>query len=118
MNKLMVDVLGYKTYATHGTDWGCALAYNLYDLFPVNVRASHFVFLPFYPLNAAQLAAENITLSPLEQFEVERFETWAATGGAYFQEMATEPNTIGLALYDNPVGQLSWIGQKFISCEF
>lgn len=29
-----------------------------------------------------------------------------------------QPNDIGLALYDNPVGQLAWIGEKFIICEF
>jgi hypothetical protein len=28
-----------------------------------------------------------------------------------------QANTIGLALYDNPVGQLAWIGEKFVNCE-
>jgi hypothetical protein len=28
-----------------------------------------------------------------------------------------QPNTIGLALYDNPMGQLAWIAEKFILCE-
>ncbi|KAF8597879.1 alpha/beta-hydrolase, partial [Ceratobasidium sp. AG-I] len=26
----------------------------------------------------------------------------------------TRPATIGLALYDNPIGQLAWIGEKFL----
>lgn len=29
----------------------------------------------------------------------------------------TQPNTIGLSLFDNPVGQLAWIGEKMILCE-
>lgn len=29
-----------------------------------------------------------------------------------------QPNTIGLALYDNPVGQLAWMGEKSIECKF
>lgn len=29
----------------------------------------------------------------------------------------TQPNTIGLALYDNPVGQLAYMGEKFLNCE-
>lgn len=28
-----------------------------------------------------------------------------------------QPNTIGLALQDNPLGQLAWIGDQFISCK-
>jgi hypothetical protein len=29
-----------------------------------------------------------------------------------------QPNTIGLALYDNPVGQLAWIAEKIIECAY
>lgn len=29
-----------------------------------------------------------------------------------------QPNTIGLALNDNPLGQLAWIGEKFLECSF
>ena len=29
-----------------------------------------------------------------------------------------QPDTIGLALYDNPLGQLAWMGEKFIACTF
>lgn len=32
-------------------------------------------------------------------------------------DSSIQPNTIGLALYDNPVGQLSWIGEKLINCK-
>lgn len=31
--------------------------------------------------------------------------------------IAIQPNTIGYALYDSPVGQLSWIGQKLLNCK-
>ncbi|KAH7413866.1 Alpha/Beta hydrolase protein [Phaeosphaeria sp. MPI-PUGE-AT-0046c] len=114
MNTLMVDVLGYSKYAVHGTDWGSAVAWSLYDRFSIHVRASHFAFLPFMPMRSANLAALNITLDALETFEVARNEEWSTTGNGYFLEQSTEPNTIGLALYDNPVGQLAWIGSKII----
>jgi hypothetical protein len=116
-NTLMVDVMGYKTYAVHGTDWGSGAAYSMYDQFSTHVRASHFAFLPFFPLDVDQLAARNISLSPLEQFEEGGLTTWVTKGQAYFQELSTEPNTIGLALYDNPVGQLAFIGHKIIICK-
>jgi pimeloyl-ACP methyl ester carboxylesterase len=114
MNTLMVDVLGYDKYAVHGTDWGSGVAYSAYNQFSSHVRASHFAFLPFYPVDAEGLAALNITLDSLETFEAEWMKAWATTGNGYFIEQTTEPNTIGLALYDNPVGQLAWIGSKFI----
>ncbi|KAH7260663.1 Alpha/Beta hydrolase protein [Fusarium redolens] len=113
-NTLMTKVLGYSKYATYGTDWGSGVSYSLYASFNTSVRAGHFSFLPFYPLNLTQLAAENISLSSLEEFEVLRLQDWSATGNGYFLEQSTEPNAIGFALYDNPVGQLSWIGGKFI----
>ncbi|KAL6835728.1 Alpha/Beta hydrolase protein [Trichoderma sp. SZMC 28015] len=114
-NTLMTDVLGYKKYATHGTDWGCATAYNLYDSYNSTVRATHLASLPFVPLTPDQLAAEGIKLDALETFEEESFVEWSTNGYAYFQQETTKPNTIGLALYDNPVGQLAYMGEKFLN---
>ena len=90
-NTLMTSVLGYKTYATHGTDWGADVAYSLYDNFNSTVRAGHFAFIPFYPLTWDQLAAENISLNTeLERFEEERFAEWSTTGNGYFIEQTTK----------------------------
>ncbi|KAJ4323529.1 hypothetical protein N0V84_004269 [Fusarium piperis] len=97
-NTLMTEILGYKKFAVHGTDLGAPVAYHLYDAFNTTTRAAHFVFLPYYPLTPDELMARNITLSPEEEFAEQNF-----------------PNTIGLALYDNPIGQLAWIGEKFVN---
>ncbi|KAG5746814.1 hypothetical protein H9Q70_010488 [Fusarium xylarioides] len=101
-NTLMTKVLGYPKYAAYGTDWGSRVAYSLYANFNTSVRLVHLSFLPFVPLYRAQLAAEGI-------------EEWATTGNVYYMEQATKPNTIGLALYDNPVGQLSWLVENLIA---
>ncbi|KAK9318857.1 Alpha/Beta hydrolase protein [Lipomyces orientalis] len=114
LNTLMTKVLGYQTYAVHGTDWGCAVAYELYGQFNTTVRAAHLNFLPFVPPNLEQLAALNITLSGAEVDEEKRSLDWQGAGSGYFAEQTTKPNTIGLALYDNPIGQLTWIAEKFI----
>ncbi|PKK44349.1 hypothetical protein CI102_10297 [Trichoderma harzianum] len=89
-NKLMTEVLGYKTYAVHRTDWGCVVGYDLYDRFNKTVRAIHLSFLPFTPLDTEQLAAANITLSPREVVQENRYLEWASTGNAYFSEQATK----------------------------
>ncbi|KAJ7239609.1 Alpha/Beta hydrolase protein [Mycena haematopus] len=105
-NTLMTEVLGYSTYTIHGTDWGSAVAYSLYSSFNTTVRAAHFVFLPFSPPSAEELAENNITLSALQEVTEQRQANFTY---GYLTEQSTKPNDIGLALYDNPVGQLAWI---------
>ncbi|KAJ7162091.1 Alpha/Beta hydrolase protein [Mycena filopes] len=112
-NTLMTDVLGYKTYALYGTDWGSVVGYSLYSSFNTTVRAAHFVFLPFLPPSAEDIAANNITLSDVQEVAEQQAIIWATSGHGYFTEQSTKPNDIGLALYDSPVGQLAWIGGKF-----
>ncbi|KAJ7301974.1 Alpha/Beta hydrolase protein [Mycena albidolilacea] len=111
-NTLMTDVLGYSTYAVHGTDWGSVVAYSLYSSFNTTVRAAHFVFLPFLPPSAEDIAANNITLSDIQKVTEHRVIEFNAIGNGYLIEQRTKPNDIGLALYDNPVGQLAWIAGK------
>ncbi|KAJ7761030.1 Alpha/Beta hydrolase protein [Mycena metata] len=112
-NTLMTEVLGYPTYVVHGTDWGSAVAYSLYSSFNTTVRAAHFVFLPFLPPSAEEIAVNNITLSDIQKIALQQTTDWSTTGNGYFLEQTTKPNDIGLALYDNPVGQLAWIGGKY-----
>ncbi|KAI1146801.1 Alpha/Beta hydrolase protein [Nemania diffusa] len=113
-NTLMTQVLGYERYAVHGTDWGSDIGYSMYDEFNTTARALHLNFLPFAPPTPADIAASNITLLAGELVSEQRNVDWEAAGTGYFIEQSTKPNTIGLALYDNPVGQLAWIGEKFI----
>jgi len=112
-NTLMTEVLGYSTYTVHGTDWGGAVGYSLYGSFKTTVRAAHFVFLPFIPPSAQEIAQNNITLSNVQKVAEQVSIEWSTTGNGYFIEQTTKPNDIGLALHDNPVGQLAWIGGKF-----
>ncbi|KAJ7451135.1 Alpha/Beta hydrolase protein [Mycena latifolia] len=109
-NTLMVDVLGYPKYALHATDWGADVGYDLYKSYNASVRAAHFVFLPFNPPSPQDIADNNITLSEIAKVTLQRTVDWTTTGNAYFMEQTFKPNDIGLALYDNPVGQLAWIG--------
>ncbi|KAI1118290.1 alpha/beta-hydrolase [Nemania sp. NC0429] len=113
-NKLMTQALGYQHYAVHGSDWGSAVAYSQYEQFNTTVRAAHLNFLPFNPPTEEDIAAKNVTLSPREEDAARRGTEWQTGGNGYFLEQTTKPNDIGLALYDSPVGQLVWIGQKFI----
>ncbi|KAJ7661742.1 hypothetical protein B0H17DRAFT_1144549 [Mycena rosella] len=101
-NTLMTEVLSYSTYAVHGTDWGCVVAYSLYNFFNTTVYAAQFVFIPFFSVSPQELADNNITLSAIQNVTEQRY-----TNGR------VQPNDIGLALYDSPVGQLAWMGGKY-----
>ncbi|KAF7924431.1 uncharacterized protein EAE98_007482 [Botrytis deweyae] len=111
-NTFMTDVLGYETYAAHGSDFGSNVAYNLYNNFNKSVRAVHLTGIPFLPLSPVDFPKYNITLDADEEFQ-ENLVLGFNTG--YVIEQSTKTNTIGLALQDNPVGQLSWMAEKYIS---
>ncbi|KAM3448620.1 hypothetical protein MY3296_007653 [Beauveria thailandica] len=113
-NRLMTEVLGYKTFAAHGTSNGAILTYTLYDEYNTTTRAAHFPLMPFYPTTSEELQERQIKLSPLEQAIFQRSMEWTQNGTGYFLEHIYQPNTIGLGLYDSPIGQLSWIGEKWI----
>ncbi|TGO18995.1 hypothetical protein BTUL_0006g00280 [Botrytis tulipae] len=111
-NTLMTDVLGYETYAAHGSDFGSNVAYNLYNNFNKSVRAVHLTGIPILPLSPVEFLKYNITLDADEEFQenlVLRFNT------GYVIEQSTKTNTIGLALHDNPIAQVSWMAEKYIS---
>ncbi|KAJ7301703.1 hypothetical protein DFH08DRAFT_674987, partial [Mycena albidolilacea] len=107
---LMTEFLGYSTYAVHGTDWVSAVAYSLYSSFKTTVLAAHFVFLPFVSPSVEEITANTITLSDIQKVTEQRVIEFNAIGNGYLIEQSTKPNDIGLALYNNPVGQLGWIG--------
>ncbi|KAF7378395.1 Epoxide hydrolase domain protein [Mycena sanguinolenta] len=112
-NTLMTDVLGYSTYTLHGTDWGSAVGYSLYSFYSLTVRAAHFVFLPFLPPSGQELASNNITLPAQQNVTEQRYINFSTSGMGYFKEQTNKPNDIGLALHDNPVGQLAWMGSHW-----
>lgn len=68
-NTLMTDVLGYETYAAHGSDFGSNVAYNLYNNFNKSVRAVHLTGIPFLPLSPIEFPKYNITLNADEEFQ-------------------------------------------------
>ena len=86
----MTEVLGYRTFAVNGTDWGSGIAYALYEQYPTATRSVHFSMIPFMPLLKDQLTARDITLTPEEQFQERRFAGWNMTGNAYFMVQVTK----------------------------
>jgi hypothetical protein len=69
---------------------GSAVAYTLYGSFNTTVRAAHFVFLPFFPPSAQEIAQNNITLSDIQNVTEQRNIEWNTDGTGYFVEQSTK----------------------------
>jgi len=103
--KLMVDALGYPRFFAQGGDWGSAVTSQLGISHADVVAAIHLNFFMPPP--------------PGPEADAELLDYWGAVArlmdaeSGYQHEHATKPQTIGLALHDNPVGWAAWVVEKF-----
>lgn len=104
----LMQKLGYDHYAVHGGDWGSTIAVELARKFPDSIVGLHYVAVSTGKLPEK---SEDET----EQQYIERFKKFNAQGKAYFNILATKPQTIAYAHQDSPVGFLSWILEKYWS---
>jgi hypothetical protein len=54
-------------------------------------------------------------LTPKEQEALARNELFLKRGRGYATEQSTQPQTLGYALSDSPVGLLAWIYEKLVN---
>lgn len=105
--------LGYGRYAVHGGDIGAGIAGRLAATRPDRVVGSLIVSEP----RSLGLAGEqfpipdHLTDDERARVDVERAR-WQQERG-YLDLQGNQPETIGAALTDSPVGQLAWIAEKF-----
>ena len=104
--KLMTDVLGYSRFIAQGGDWGSAVTFNLGTAHADVVEAIHLNFFMAPPLSFAPDDGE------LQDYWQDVGKVVAIESG-YQQVQQMRPQTLGLALHDNPVGWASWVLEKF-----
>lgn len=105
--ELMVDVLGYRSFFAQGGDFGGLVSERLALHHADVVRAVHLNF------HQAPPPAPNADRDLMDHWRsVARF---METEGAYIHQHTTRPQTLGLALHDNPAGLASWVLEKFHS---
>jgi pimeloyl-ACP methyl ester carboxylesterase len=105
-HKLMTEVLGYQRFGVQGGDLGCIVSTQLAHLFPERVVGLHLNLVP-PPLQAPGQATSG------ERRWAQASAEFKATELDYFQMHAHKPATVGLALFDNPVGTAAWMLEKF-----
>jgi pimeloyl-ACP methyl ester carboxylesterase len=106
--------LSYDRYGAQGGDVGAKISPDLGRVDPdhvvgVHVNAATVGFMPFPPLQEAELAE----LTDAEKARVERIAAFMSDEFGYAQIQSTRPQTLAYGLTDSPVGQLAWIVEKF-----
>ncbi|KAG8709446.1 hypothetical protein FRC09_000666 [Ceratobasidium sp. 395] len=118
---LMHDILGYDSYIAVGGDWACVAIWALHNNHPEHIKAvlytglvPHLIPPLEQLLGDSHFAGSAELLTSEEKQRMQHNVIWGQDSNAYFLEMTTRPATIGLALYDNPIGQLAWMGEKYL----
>jgi pimeloyl-ACP methyl ester carboxylesterase len=100
----LMNRLGYTTYVAQGGDVGAGVTDVMGRLAPEGLLGIHINLLV-----TALAGAPMPTDTEQERAAVAAIATFQASGFAYFQEMATRPQTIGYALLDSPVALAAWM---------
>jgi pimeloyl-ACP methyl ester carboxylesterase len=109
MHDLMTEVLGFKTFAVQGGDWGAGIASLIGREYPSSVCGIHINLL-FVPreLPAGELSAEETRYK-------RQLEHWLKEETGYAQIQGTKPQSLAFGLTDSPAGLAAWIAEKFRS---
>jgi len=119
-HKLMLS-LGYSEYVTQGGDWGFIVTRKIAEVYgPKHAKAWHTNM----PAGGPPALTSNPILwlqhaltpySPEEKVGLQRTEWFRKMGQGYSAEQSTQPQTLGYALADSPVGLLAWIYEKLVN---
>ena len=105
-HELMTEVLGYPKFGAQGGDWGSSITTELARAFPESMIGIH--------LNAAGGGIGNVAEASDEERKWQQASAAYRTAETdYFNEQQHKPETVGFALYDNPIGAAAWIAEKF-----
>lgn len=101
---LMVDVLGYSRFGAQGGDWGASVTTALASDHADVVDAFHINYLAHRPRGEMTPAEAEWHKEARRRFD---------RVGSYSKQMMWQPQTIGLALSDTPIGFASWVLEKY-----
>lgn len=104
----LMQRLGYRRYVAQGGDWGSLVTLAMATARPAGLAGVH-VNMPVAAPDADSMDslndAERAALAALE-----RYQRWDS---GYARQQSTRPQSLAYGLADSPVGQMSWIVEKF-----
>ena len=102
--------LGYKKYVAQGGDWGAIISQSMAITEVGECKAIH--------LNMPIVIPDPETMNELsekEQSALAAMNYYNEWDSGYSKQQSTRPQTVAYGLSDSPVGQMSWIIEKFYS---
>ena len=102
--KLMTDVLGYKTFVAAGGDIGSSVTKSLALRHPNEVEAIHLTDVG-YPTGQEDFS----TMTKEEQEFAGFVQGWWFKEGAYAMVQMTKPQSLAYGLNDSPAGWAAWV---------
>lgn len=108
MHQLMTEVLGYKNYYVHGSDYGAFIGEKLALKYSESVKGLHLSDIPFY-----HFYAPNENLTQVENDYIRKINDWSMKDGAYGMIQGTKPKTLSTGLNDSPSALTAWMLQLY-----
>ena len=105
----LMQRIGYDRYFAQGGDWGAAVTTAIAMQDKGRCAGIH-VNMP--SAGPTQEARDNPTERDKQAFEGGRY--YNAWGSGYSKQQSTRPQTLGYGLVDSPMGQATWIIEKFL----
>lgn len=106
-NKLMTEVLGYKSYIAQGGDWGGTISTWLGYDYPKFCEGIHINIMTVRHYEGPKGVEEELWASTFEEDQIPE--------NGYRILQATKPQTLSYGMMDSPVGIAAWIIEKFYS---
>jgi microsomal epoxide hydrolase len=107
-DQLMTQVLGYSKYGAQGSDLANAVLTQLGRTHANSLLGLHFNGIA---ANAGPLPPDS-EQTPEERTWVRALAAYQAAELDYLREQGNKPQTVALALTDNPIGTAAWIVEK------
>ena len=104
---LMVGI-GYDSYFAQGGDWGSIVTAMIGVQNKGHCQAIH-MNMPIAPPDPQKME----DLTELEQGALAAMKFYQDHDSGYSKQQSTRPQTLGYGLVDSPIGQASWIIEKF-----
>jgi pimeloyl-ACP methyl ester carboxylesterase len=112
----LMKELGYEKWGVHGGDVGSDIAGEInhidQNLVGVHVSTDMPTILWFATFTGND-PLKNPNFSEAEKQTLQELMQKRAEDGGYLEIQRTRPSTMGYLLNDSPVGQLTWIAEKF-----
>jgi pimeloyl-ACP methyl ester carboxylesterase len=104
---VLMKRLGYTKWVAQGGDWGSGVTHALGHVRPEGLVAAHVNWPLVFPAKLPD------NPKPEEKAAMEAAGRFGSDLIGYFVEQATRPQTVAYGLADSPVGQATWIYEKF-----